>query len=130
MVKDILTFSTLSSRCDFTYSELKLTPILSEFRINEPFRSGEEVQNRLTDFQNRGRVGSLGFSVRTILVMFDLQVTQILPTRFRVNSLFCSGEKIIIDFQDGGHLGSLIQTILAIFDLQVTPILPIKFQVS
>ena len=60
------------------------------------------------------------------LAIFDLQVTLMLPTKFRVNWPFGSGEEAI-DFQDGchgGHLGFPIGTILAIFDLQVTPMLP------
>ena len=60
----------------------------------------------------------------------DLQVSQILPTKFRVNSPFSSGEEVKNSFQDGGHPGFLIATILAIFDLQVTPILRTKFQVN
>ena len=56
-----------------------------------------------------------------------------LPTKFRVNWPFGSGEEAKLDFQDGfhgGHLGFPIGTILAIFDLQVTPMLPTKFQVN
>ena len=55
-----------------------------------------------------------------------------LPTKFRVNWPFSSGEEAK-DFQDGchgGHLGYPIGTILAIFDLQVTPMSPTKFGVS
>ena len=53
-----------------------------------------------------------------------------LPTKFRVNWPFGSGEEAKIDFQDGshgGHFGFQIRTILAIFDLQVTVMLPTKF---
>ena len=39
------------------------------------------------DFQNGGHVG---FQTRTDLTIFDLQVTQILPTKFRVNWPFGS----------------------------------------
>ena len=91
-----------------------------------------------------------------ILAIFDLQVTPMLPTKFRVNWLLGLEEEVKKDFQDGrrcflpslesigllveekkrkidfqdggygGHLGFPIRTILAIFDLQVTPMLPIK----
>ena len=78
--------------------------------------------------------GQLGFLVGTILATFDLQVTPMLPTKFKViylASRFRSrSEKI--DFQDGsygGHFEFLIGTILATFDLQVTPMLPTKFKV-
>ena len=56
-----------------------------------------------------------------------------LPTKFRVNWPFGSGEEAKKDFQDGchgGHLGYPIGTILAIFDLQVTPMPPTKFGVN
>ena len=68
-----------------------------------------------------------------ILAIFDLQVTQMLPTKFRVNWPFGSGEEAKNRFSDGchgAHLGFPIGTILAIFDLQVTPMLPTKFGVN
>ena len=36
------------------------------------------------DFQDGGHGGHLGFLIRTILAIFDLQVTLMLPTKFRV----------------------------------------------
>ena len=36
------------------------------------------------DFQDSGHGGHLGFRIRTILAIFDLQVTLMLPTKFRV----------------------------------------------
>ena len=66
-----------------------------------------------------------------ILVIFDLQVTPMLPTKIQVNWPFGSGEEAKKDFQNGslrGHLVFLIRTILAIFYLQVTLILPTKIQ--
>ena len=77
--------------------------------------------------------GHFGFPISTILAIFDLQVTPLLPTKFGINSPFRSGEEVKIDFQDGGyggHLGFRIGTILAIVDLQVTPMLPYKFRVN
>ena len=56
-----------------------------------------------------------------------------LPTKFRVNWPFGSGEEAKTDFQDGchgAHPGFTIGMILAIFDLQVTPMLPTKFGVN
>ena len=55
-----------------------------------------------------------------------------LPTKFRVNWPFSSGEEAK-NFQDcchGSHLGYPIGTILAIFDLQVTPMSPTKFGIN
>ena len=52
-----------------------------------------------------------------ILAIFDLQVTSMLLTKFRVNWSVYSGEEAKIDFQDGGHgghFGFQIGTILAI----------------
>ena len=38
--------------------------------------------------------GHLGFPIGTILAIFDLQVTPMLPTKFRVNWPFGSGEEV------------------------------------
>ena len=68
-----------------------------------------------------------------ILAIFDLQVTPILPIKFRANGLFYSEERFKIDFQDGNcgsHLVYLIGMVLAIFDLQVTLMILTKFQVN
>ena len=64
-----------------------------------------------------------------ILAIFDLQVFQMLPTKFQVNWPIRSGEGKI-DFHDGPHLRFPIGMILAIFDVQVTLMLPTKFQVK
>ena len=82
------------------------------------------------DFQDGGHGSHLGFPIRMILAIFDLQVTLMLPTKFQVNWPFSSGEEAETDFQDGHHLGFQIRTILAFFDLQVTLMLPTKFQVK
>ena len=66
-----------------------------------------------------------------ILAIFDLQVTQMLPTQS--TGLLVQEKKRKIDFQDGCHganPGFQIGMILAIFDLQVTPMLPSKFGVN
>ena len=81
------------------------------------------------DFKHGGHGGYLGFLIVTILALFDVQVSPMLPTKFQVNGL----SKQNIDLQDGGHGGQLgfpITTILAIYDLQVTLMLPTKFQVN
>ena len=54
-----------------------------------------------------------------------------LPSKFRVNWPFSSGEEAKNKFQDdGGHLGLPIGMNLAIFDLQVSLLTPTKFQVK
>ena len=92
-----------------------------------------QEKKRKIDFQDGGHGGHLGFPIGTILAIFDLQVTLMLPSKFGVNWPFGSGEEAKIDFQDGGHGGHLgfpISTILATFDLQVTLMLPSKFGVN
>ena len=54
---------------------------------------GLSVQDkkRKIDFQDGGHGGHLGFPIGTILANFDLQVTLMLPSKFRVNWPFGSG---------------------------------------
>ena len=69
--------------------------------------------------QDGGHGGHLGLPTGTILGIFDLQVTPMLPTSLKSISLSIP-EKQKIDFQDGRHgrnLGFPIRKILAIFDL-------------
>ena len=48
--------------------------------------TGLSVQEkRKIDFQDGGHGGHLGFLIRRILVIFDPQVTLMLPNKFRVN---------------------------------------------
>ena len=89
-----------------------------------------QEKKRKIDFQDGGHGGHLGFPIETILATFDLQITLILPTKFRVNWSFDFWEEAEIDFQDGGQLGFPIRTNLAIFDLQVAPILSTKFRIN
>ena len=49
-------------------------------------------------FQDGLHGSHLGFLIRTILAIFDLQVTPMLPTKFRVTWPLGSG-----DLQDGRH---------------------------
>ena len=77
-----------------------------------------QLKKQKIDFQDGVH---LGFPIRMIVAIFDLQVTLMLPTKFQVNLLLGLGEVRKIDFQDGchgSHLGFPIGTILAIFDLQ------------
>ena len=50
----------------------------------------------ILDFQSArfyGHGGNLGFPIGTILAIFDLQVTPMLPSKFGVNWPFGSGEE-------------------------------------
>ena len=54
----------------------------TNFWVNWPFGSGKEAQK---EFQDDRHGGDFGFPIGTILTIFDLQVTPMLPTKFRVN---------------------------------------------
>ena len=88
------------------------------------------------DLQNGAHGGHLGLSIGTILATcsFNLQDTLTLPTKFRINWPFCSGEEFqnrFLKWWRGGHLVFPIGTILAfLFNLKVTMILSTKFQVK
>ena len=90
-----------------------------------------QEKKRKIDFQDGCHGGHLGFPIGTILAIFDLQVTLMVPSKFGVNWPSVQEKKRKIDFQDGGHGGHLgfpIGTILAIFDLQSHP--DASYQVS
>ena len=59
----------------------------TKFQVSWPFGSGEEVKNRVS------RGGHLGFPIRKVLAIFDLQVNPMCPTKFQVNWPFGSGEE-------------------------------------
>ena len=59
----------------------------TKFQVNWFFGSGEE-KNRFSRWQSWR---NLGFSIKIILAIFDLQVTRMLPTEFQVNWSFGSG---------------------------------------
>ena len=48
---------------------------------------------RKIDFQDAGRSGQLGFPIGTVLAIFDVQVSHMLPTKFQVNWPFWSEEE-------------------------------------
>ena len=52
-----------------------------------------QEKKRKIDFQDCGHGGHLGFPIGTILAIFDLQVTPMLPSKFGVNWPFGSGEE-------------------------------------
>ena len=57
----------------------------SKFGVNWPFVSGEEAKIRFSRWRPWRNGGHFGFSIGTILAIFDLQVTPMLPTKYRVN---------------------------------------------
>ena len=65
---------------------LQVTPMLpSKFGVNWPFGSGEDAKKPKIDFQDGSHGGHIGFLIVMILAIFDLQVTPMLPTKYRVN---------------------------------------------
>ena len=52
-----------------------------------------QEKKRKIDFQDDDHGGHLGFPIGTILATFDLQVTPMLPTKFRV--YFSSGDHFV-----------------------------------
>ena len=92
-----------------------------------------QEKKRKIDFQDGGHCSHPGFPIRTILAIFGLQVTPMLPSKFGVNWPFGSREEAknrfsrwrpwcppwISDRHD-----------FSFFDLQVTLMLPTKYQVN
>ena len=60
------------------------------FGVNWLLGLGEEAK---IDFQDGCHGGHLGFPIGTILAIFYLKVTPMLPSKFRLNWPFGSGEK-------------------------------------
>ena len=56
----------------------------TKFQVSWPFGSGEEAKQKI-DFQDSGHADHLGFPIRTILDIYDLQITLMLPTKFQLN---------------------------------------------
>ena len=53
-----------------------------------------QEKKRNKDFQDGHHGSHLGFPIGTILAIFNLQVTPMLPTEFQVNWPFNSGEEL------------------------------------
>ena len=83
--------SWIYNRHDFSYFWSTSRPNAS-FQVlsNWPFGAGEEAK---IDFQDGGHGVHLGFSIGSILAIFDLQVTPMLPTKFRINWHLGLGEE-------------------------------------
>ena len=52
-------------------------------------------RKKLNTYLQRGCLGNhLGFRIRMILAVFDIQVILIIPVKFQLNRSFCSGEQV------------------------------------
>ena len=78
--------SWISDRNDFSHSDASYQ-VWSQLAFGFRRRS----VNRFSSWPHGGH---LGFPIGTILAIFDLQVTPMLPTKFRVNSPFGSGKEV------------------------------------
>ena len=76
--------SWISDRHDFSFFFIYKSPRCFLPSLESIGLSVQE-KNRIIDFQDGGHVGHLGFPIGTILAIFDLQVTPMLPTKYRVN---------------------------------------------
>ena len=89
--------SWISDRKDFGYFFLSTRHPDASYQVSSQLA----FRFRRRDFQG-GRHGSHPeFLIGTILAIFDLKVTPMLPTKFRVNSPFGSGEEVKTDFRYG-----------------------------
>ena len=73
--------SWISDRQDFSYFWSTSHPDAS---LESTGLSVQEKKRKI-DFQDGGNGGHLGFPIGTILAIFDLQVTPMLPTKYQVN---------------------------------------------
>ena len=111
--------SWISDRNDFSYFWSTSYPDASHL-VSGQLTFGFLQKKRKIDFQDGHHDGHLGFTIGMILAIFDLQVIPMLPSKFRVNWPFGTGEEAknrLSRCCHGGHLGFPIGTILATFDL-------------
>ena len=87
--------SWISNQNDFSYFSSSPRCFLLSYKSSGP--SVQEKKQKI-DFQNGHHGGHLGFPIGTILAIFDLQVTRMLPTKFQVNWLLGLGEEAKIRF--------------------------------
>ena len=69
-----------------------------------------QVKKRIIHFQDGGHGGHSGyldFLIRRILIITDLFVTPMRPTKFQDNWLLIQEKKRNVYFQDSGHCGHL-----------------------
>ena len=107
-----------------------ITILPTKFRVNWPFGSGKEVQNRFLRWLRGGR---LGFSIGTIWLILTYKLPRYICLSFESTGLSVREKKRKIYFQDDSHAGHhrfSIGSIFSYFNLKVTSMLPTKFQVN
>ena len=101
-------------------------PNFRTFTITLSFKSSLPRRQILSSYGHCG--GHLGFWIRKILSICDLQATLILPTKFRVNWLFGLGVQNRFSIWWPSWTSCLND--FSFFDLQTTLMLPIKFGIN
>ena len=84
--------SWISNRHDFSYFLIYKSPWCFLAGLESNGFSVQEKKRKI-DFQDGGHGGHLGFPIGSILAIFDLQVTLMVPSKFGVNWPFGSGEE-------------------------------------
>ena len=123
----------MAGSLEFRSKRLLLFLIYRSSRCFLPsFKSiGISVQDkkRKIDFQDGDHGGHLGFSIGSILTIFYLLLTAMLPTKFQVIGISVQEKKRKIDFSRCRHLGISDRNAFSYFDVQVTPKLPTSFKI-
>ena len=84
--------SWIYDRHDFSYFWSTSHPNAS-YQVSSQLAFRCRRRSEKIDFQDGSHGGHLGYPIGTILAIFDLQVTLMLPTKFRVNWLLGLGEE-------------------------------------
>ena len=84
--------SWISNRHDFSLFLIYKSPRCFLATLEAIGLSVQEKKRKI-DFQDGGHGSHLGFPIGTILPIYDLQVTPMLPSKFGVNWPFGSGEE-------------------------------------
>ena len=84
--------SWISDRHDFSFFLIYKSSWCFLASLESIGLSVQEKKQKI-DFQDGRHGGHLGFPIGTILAIFDLQVTLMLPSKFGVNWPFSSGEE-------------------------------------
>ena len=97
----------------------------------ESFGLSVQKKKRKIYFQDGGHGGHFEFSIETILAILDLQITPMLPTKFRVNWPFGPGEvKNRFSRRPPRQPSWISDRNYLLFDLQVSLMLATMFQVK
>ena len=83
----------ISNRNDFSHF-LSISHPDASYQVSSQLAFGFRRRSKKKRFSRWPPWGHLGFPISTILAIFDLQVTLMLPTKFGVNWPFSSGDEV------------------------------------